>query len=135
MVPRMASQVVVGAAIIDGSRRVLAAQRSAPAALAGFWELPGGKVDAGETEVDALVRECREELDVTIELIHRVGDDLPIGAHGVLRVWSARIVAGELRAVEHAALRWVHAHELDSLHWLPADRPLVPHLHALLDNP
>jgi 8-oxo-dGTP diphosphatase len=131
----MAQQVVVGAAIVDGARHVLVAQRSEPAALAGFWELPGGKVDPGETDPAALVRECQEELGVTIELIARLGADLPIGKHGILRVWSARVVSGELTAIEHAELRWIGADELDALTWLPADRPLLPQLHALLGDP
>jgi 8-oxo-dGTP diphosphatase len=135
MVPAMARQVVVGAALLDDAGQVLVAQRSEPAALAGFWELPGGKVDPGETDEQALVRECKEELAVTVELVDRVGDDLPIGANGILRIWSARVVAGELTAVEHAELRWVGDGEIDSLHWLPADRPLLPHLHALLREP
>jgi 8-oxo-dGTP diphosphatase len=75
----MTAQVVVGVALLDGSGRLLVAQRRAPAALAGFWELPGGKVDPDETDRDALVRECQEELGVTIELLDRVGGDLPIG--------------------------------------------------------
>jgi 8-oxo-dGTP diphosphatase len=107
MVPVMPAQVVVGVALLDGSGRLLVAQRREPVALAGFWELPGGKVDPGETDRDALVRECQEELGVTIELLDRVGGDLPIGANGVLRVWSARVVDGELRAIEHAELRCV----------------------------
>ena len=107
----------------------------APAALAGYWELPGGKVDPGESDNAAVVRECEEELGVTVELIDRIGDDLSIGVHGILRVWSARIVGGELRAIEHAELRWVSADALDDLDWMPADRPLIPHLRALLDGP
>src|SRR4051812_373020 len=135
MVPGMAQQVVVGAALLDGSGRVLVAQRRAPAALAGYWELPGGKVDPGESDSAAIVRECEEELGVTVELIDRIGDDLSIGVHGILRVWSARVVGGELRAIEHAELRWVSADALDDLDWMPADRPLIPHLRALLDGP
>jgi 8-oxo-dGTP diphosphatase len=135
MVPAMAQQVVVGVALLDDAGHVLVAQRNEPAALAGFWELPGGKVDPGETDEQALVRECKEELAITIELHDRVGDDLPIGAHGILRVWSARIVSGELTAIEHTELRWVGDGDLDALDWLPADRPLLPHLHASLREP
>jgi 8-oxo-dGTP diphosphatase len=135
MVPAMTGQVVVGAAIVDGAGRVLVAQRREPPRLAGFWELPGGKVDPGESDQLALVRECQEELGVTIELLDRIGADLPIGPHGTLRVWSARVVDGSPRAIEHAELRWVGSGALDDLRWLPADRPLVPHLRALLDGP
>jgi len=131
----MPGQIVVGVALLDGAGRVLAAQRSEPAALAGFWELPGGKVDPGESDEAALVRECEEELGVTVTLLDRLGDDLPIGQHGTLRVWSGHIADGELQAIEHAELRWVGPDELDALGWLPADRPLIPALHTLLANP
>lgn len=124
--------IVVGAAIVrDG--RVLAAQRAHPPALAGWWELPGGKVEQGEDERAALVRECREELHLDLALGARVGPDLPIGASGTLRVWAAYAGNGtEPVAREHAALRWVGPDELDGLRWLPADRPLLPFLRALL---
>jgi 8-oxo-dGTP diphosphatase len=120
--------VVVAAAIVQAgpSPRVLAAQRGYPAALAGRWELPGGKVEPDETEVAALIRECREELGVTIEVGERVGADLPaVDPSMALRVWWARIVSGKLHAHQHSALRWLAAGELDDVDWLPADRPLV----------
>ncbi|HEY8730161.1 MAG TPA: (deoxy)nucleoside triphosphate pyrophosphohydrolase [Acidothermaceae bacterium] len=126
-------QVVVGAALIDDNR-LLAAQRSEPPALAGFWELPGGKVDAGETDEAALVRECREELGVDIILGARVGRDWPIGDHGVLRVWLAGIAAGAPRAIEHAALRWLTVDELHEVTWLSADLPIVDRLAEMMRN-
>jgi 8-oxo-dGTP diphosphatase len=125
--------VVVGAALLDGDGRVLAAQRAEPPALAGRWEFPGGKVEAGESDQAALHRECAEELGVRVELWDRLGGDLPIqGGNGVLRVWTGRVVAGELDAREHAALRWLAADELDGVDWLPADRPLVNELKSVL---
>jgi 8-oxo-dGTP diphosphatase len=128
------AQVVVGIAIIAGDR-LLAAQRSGPPALAGFWELPGGKVDAGESDEAALVRECREELGVDVMLGTRVGRDWPIGEHGILRVWLGAIVTGEPQALEHAALRWLRVDELHDVAWLPADLPIVERLaEVLLDR-
>jgi 8-oxo-dGTP diphosphatase len=124
-------QIVVGAAIIDGDR-VLAAQRRLPPSLAGFWEFPGGKVDPGETDEAALVRECREELGVDVILGARIGRDWPIGEHGVLRVWLAGVVAGEPRPIEHAALRWLTVDELDDVPWIPADRVVVQRLAAMM---
>jgi 8-oxo-dGTP diphosphatase len=124
-------QVVVGAAIVDGDR-VLAAQRSEPPALAGLWEFPGGKVDPGETDEAALVRECREELGVDVMLGARIGRDWPIGEYGILRVWLAGIAAGELTAHEHAALRWLAVDELDDVEWIPADRAIVDRLAGML---
>jgi 8-oxo-dGTP diphosphatase len=117
---------VVAAAVVDGMPpRVLAAQRSYPPELAGLWELPGGKVHDGEDDLDALVRECREELGVTVAPGSRVCADVTIGADTVLRVWWARLVRGEPQAHEHAALRWLMLEELDEVPWLPSDAPVM----------
>jgi 8-oxo-dGTP diphosphatase len=118
--------VIVAAAIVTDDRlRVLAAQRSYPPSLAGQWELPGGKVYAGESDIDALVRECREELGVEIEPEERLGDDVVIASSMVLRVWWARLVGGEPQPLEHDALRWLGRDQLDEVTWLAADAPVV----------
>jgi 8-oxo-dGTP diphosphatase len=132
--------VVVGAAILDGTPpgcRVLATQRAEPPALAGLWEFPGGKVEAGESDVEALAREVREELDVSITVGDRLGGDLLLeGTRGpwTLRIWTARIDSGAVRLVEHADARWLSAAELDSVPWIPADAPLVEALRVLLSG-
>ncbi|WP_395104312.1 (deoxy)nucleoside triphosphate pyrophosphohydrolase [Actinomadura sp. SCN-SB] len=122
---------VVGAAIIAGGR-LLAAQRAEPEELAGGWEFPGGKVDPGESDEDALLRECAEELGIRIALTARIGADWPLSLGGVLRVWTAAIVEGEPRPLEHLALRWLGPDDLYSVDWLPGDLPVVeavrPHL-------
>lgn len=124
--------MIVGAAVIRGGR-VLACARAHPPDLVGRWEFPGGKVERGEAEQDALVRECAEELDVRIEVGDRLGVDVPIaGGRYLLKVWTARLVSGEPRPVEHAELRWLAAGELDTVDWLPADAPLVKALLPLL---
>ncbi|TDB81854.1 (deoxy)nucleoside triphosphate pyrophosphohydrolase [Actinomadura sp. KC216] len=116
--------VVVGAAIIrDG--RLLTAQRAEPPHMAGGWELPGGKVDPGESDEDALVRECHEELAVKVRLTRRIGTDWRLSDQAVLRVWTARIVEGEPRALEHLALRWLSQNELYDVDWLPGDLPVI----------
>lgn len=121
--------VVVGAAIIRAGR-LLAAQRAEPAHLAGGWELPGGKVDAGESETDALIRECYEELGVKVRPGARIGGDWPLGGgDDALRVWTAEIVEGEPRALEHLALRWLGPSELYEVSWLPGDLPVIDLLH------
>jgi 8-oxo-dGTP diphosphatase len=98
-----------------------------------MWEFPGGKVEDGETDVAALVRECAEELGVVIEPGDRLGGDIPLpGGRSVLRVWTATISSGTPRALEHRALRWLTAGELDDIPWLPADAPLVDELRAVL---
>lgn len=132
---RSAIVVIVGAAII-AEGRVLACERAEPPEMAGKWEFPGGKVEVGEDDVAALVRECVEELGVRIEPGGRVGDDILLG-HGraVLRVYSARICnGGTPQALEHTALRWLAVDELDSVPWLPADAPIVAALRPLLNG-
>jgi 8-oxo-dGTP diphosphatase len=123
--------VIVAAAIVDGDPpRVLAAQRSYPPQLAGLWELPGGKVHSGESDLDALVRECREELGVEVAPGGRLGGDVMITPTMVLRVWWARLVSGVPAALEHTALRWLAREQLDDVPWLPSDAPLMAALRA-----
>ncbi len=123
----------MAAAIIrDG--RVLACQRSAPPEAAGRWEFPGGKVEAGETDAEALVRECAEELGVRVAVGGRIGPDVPL-AHGraVLRVFAVTLLHDDSpRALEHTAMRWLGPGELTGVPWLPADEPIVAELPALL---
>jgi 8-oxo-dGTP diphosphatase len=124
--------IIVGAAILaDG--RLLACQRSEPPEVAGRWEFPGGKVEPGEDDVQALIRECEEELGVLITVRERVGEDVPL-AHGwaLLRVWLAEIVSGEPQPLEHSDLRWLGPDELDSVSWLPADAPIVAEVGKVL---
>ncbi|HWL35447.1 MAG TPA: (deoxy)nucleoside triphosphate pyrophosphohydrolase [Frankiaceae bacterium] len=132
--------VVVGAAIVDGDPpgcRVLVAERAEPRHLAGLWEFPGGKVEPGEGEVEALVRECQEELSVEISVGERLGGDLLLdGARGpwMLKIWTARIVSGDVRLVDHSDARWLAADELGDVPWIEADAPLVDALRALLTD-
>jgi 8-oxo-dGTP diphosphatase len=124
--------VIVGAAIVaDG--RVLGCERADPPETAGKWEFPGGKVEPGENDLDALVRECEEELGVTIAVGDREGGDVPL-AHGwaVLRVWLATLTKGDPQPLEHRSLRWLRVDELDSVPWLPADAPIVAELAKIL---
>lgn len=118
-------QIVVGAAIVSEGR-LLAARRSAPSALAGGWELPGGKVEPGESEPDALVRECREELGVAIDAGERVPGEWPLRDGLLLRVYLATLLGGTPRPLEdHDEVRWLSAADLFSVAWLPADVPAV----------
>ncbi|ETK31172.1 pyrophosphohydrolase MutT [Microbispora sp. ATCC PTA-5024] len=124
-------KLVVGAAIVDGGR-LLAAQRAEPPALRGGWEFPGGKVDPGESEHEALVRECQEELGVHVVVGRQVGGDWPLGNGYLMRVWLASIESGVPAPLEHLALRWLDAHELYDVDWLPADLPIVATVEKLL---
>jgi 8-oxo-dGTP diphosphatase len=121
----MTERVVVGGAVLDDGR-LLAARRTAPPALAGRWELPGGKVEPGETPQDALVRELREELGVGVAPLARVPGAWPLANGLTLHVWTARLLSGTPRALQdHDALRWVDAAEAAALDWLDPDRPAV----------
>ena len=122
--------VVAAATRRDGL--LLVAQRAHPKVLAGLWELPGGEVEHDESDIDALKRECKEELGVDLSIGDRVGDDLPINADWVLRTYSANIDDGEPQPLEHLELRWVTAAELPSLAWVPGNERLVRALTDLL---
>lgn len=125
--------MIVGAAIVRGDA-LLAQQRAYPPEVAGRWELPGGRVEPGETEPEALHRECVEELGVEVTVGDRVGADVPLRANLVLKVYAAALTDPGAcpKALEHKDLRWITAAALDELPWLPADLKLLPALHALL---
>ena len=128
---------VVGAAVVEGDRVLVGQRRGGP--YDGCWEFPGGKAEPGEPELDALVRECREELGLDVAVQSFVGEAVldgvvAGGARGAstLRLWWARAAGGSADALEHAEVRWVRAEELETLDWIPADRPLLPAVRALL---
>jgi 8-oxo-dGTP diphosphatase len=127
-----AIRVIVGAAIIEDGQ-VLACERSDPPEVAGKWEFPGGKVEPGESEEEALIRECEEELGVLIAVGARVGDDVLLG-HGrsVLRVYLATLLKGQPAPLEHSEIRWLAKDELGDVPWLPADAPIVEALRRFL---
>jgi 8-oxo-dGTP diphosphatase len=128
--------VVVGAALIEEGR-LLAARRSAPPELAGRWELPGGKLEPGESAEQALVRELREELGIEAQPLDRVPGEWPLPKPGyTLRVWTARILSGTPEPLEdHDRLRWLTAADIDSVDWLDQDRPAVAWAAARLGSP
>jgi 8-oxo-dGTP diphosphatase len=126
-------EVIVGAAIVR-DRTVLAQQRAYPPAAAGRWELPGGRVEPGESDADAVVRECVEELGVKVLVGDPVGPDVALPKNRVLRIYQAELADPEQTAYphDHQALRWLTAGRLGQVPWLPADRVLIPTLRRLL---
>ncbi|MEO8851001.1 MAG: NUDIX domain-containing protein [Allobranchiibius sp.] len=128
--------VVVGAAIVDHltqPQRLLAARRTAPPALAGGWELPGGKVEPGESFEAALHREIDEELGVRVELGDEVVGPVNLGgASGwplrpgwAMQVRLATVTHGVLRPVDHDELRWLRLGQLGDVPWLTPDLPII----------
>jgi 8-oxo-dGTP diphosphatase len=125
--------VVVGVAVVRHGR-VLAARRTSPADARGGWELPGGKLEPGETPEEAAAREVHEELGCTVRTLGHLTGQQPIGRRHVLRVVLAELVAGEPVPHEHDAVRWLQPEELDDVAWLPADRPFLPELRAAIGD-
>ena len=115
---------VVGVALVDGGR-VLSARRSAPSALAGLWEFPGGKVEPGEDPEATAVREISEELGCTIEVTGWLEGETTISEDLVLRVATARLVRGDPVPDEHDAVRWLAADQLGQVAWADADEPFL----------
>ena len=123
---------VVAALIWEGDR-FLACQRPAHKARGLLWEFVGGKVEPGESLEDALIRECREELDITVEpkgvfmeVIHEY-PDLTVR----LTLFNAVIAEGVPRALEHNDIRWITTAEIDSLDFCPADEEILKKLKEL----
>src|SRR5262245_13442563 len=139
--PQPARRLVVGAAVVDRLDRptcLLAARRTEPAALAGGWELPGGKVDPGESPLSALHREVWEELGVRVAFGAHVpgplpGATWPLGDRYEMLVWLAEVVEGTPAPIEdHDELRWLPLDGLYAVPWLPADLPIVERLDSIL---
>ena len=117
---------VVVAAAIERDGCYLAARRTRPAWAAGRWEFPGGKVEPGEGDEQALAREIREELGVGIEVIRRVPGEWTLHDDLVLHLYVARVIEGEPQALDHHdQLRWVAPAEFDEIKWLESDREAV----------
>lgn len=128
--------LVVAAALIDGDGRVLVQQRPAGKPMAGLWEFPGGKIDAGETPEAALRRELHEELGLTIDqscLAPAVFASEALGdRHLILLLYVLRKWPGVPEARHASALKWLRPVELHRLDMPPADRPLIGLLEALV---
>ncbi|WP_353952944.1 (deoxy)nucleoside triphosphate pyrophosphohydrolase [Knoellia sp. S7-12] len=125
---------VVAAAIVDDLEqptRLLAARRTEPRSLAGGWELPGGKLDPGESSVEALHRELVEELGVDVVLGDLVEGPMergrwPLGTAYAMTVFLAVVIRGDPKPLEdHDQLRWLTTADLYAVEWLPADLPII----------
>ena len=128
--------LVVACAFVDADGRVLLAQRPQGKPMAGLWEFPGGKVEAGETPEQTLVRETEEELGVVVRpaclapltfAIHAYPD-----FHLLMPLYVCRRWEGTMTAKEGQRLAWVRPNRLRDYPMPPADEPLVAHLMTLL---
>lgn len=128
--------LVVACALVDADRRVLIAQRPQGKSMAGLWEFPGGKVEAGETPEAAIIRELEEELGVTtktaclapLTFASHTYEDF----HLLMPLYVCRKWQGQPQAHLHTGLKWVRPQNLRDFDMPPADAPLVAHLCDLL---
>ncbi|MDB5442956.1 MAG: mutT [Phenylobacterium sp.] len=128
--------LVVAAALVDVDGRVLICQRPPGKALAGLWEFPGGKVEAGETPEACLIRELDEELGIQVTLACLA--PFVFASHGyesfhlLMPLYLCRRWEGQIVAHHHSALAWVKPVKLSDYPMPPADAPLVAWLRDLL---
>ena len=128
--------LVAACALVDADNRVLLAQRPEGKSMAGLWEFPGGKVEAGERPEQTLIRELKEELGITVDeaclapltfASHAYAD-----FHLLMPLYVCRKWEGTVTATEGQQLAWVRPNRLRDYDMPPADIPLIPHLQALL---
>jgi 8-oxo-dGTP diphosphatase len=122
--------LVSAVALIDPDGRVLLAQRPEGKSLAGLWEFPGGKVEAGETPEAALIRELKEELDIDtwtscLAPLTFASHSYP-DFHLLMPLFACRRWQGTVRPAEGQKLAWVRPNALRDYPMPPADLPLIP---------
>ena len=131
--------LVAACALVDVDGRVLITRRPEGKTLAGLWEFPGGKVEAGELPEQSLIRELREELGIDVNVAclapltfasHSYSD-----FHLLMPLWICRRWEGVVTAKENQELAWVRPQRLKEYKMPPADEPLIPHLIELLTVP
>ena len=128
--------LVAACALVDADGRVLMCQRPQGKSLAGLWEFPGGKLEAGETPEACLIRELREELGIEVSAAclapfvfasHRYE-----AFHLLMPLYLCRRWQGTPQPLEHPQIRWVRPSKMDELPMPPADAPLVAYLRDFL---
>ena len=128
--------LVAACALVDTDGRVLIAQRPAGRPMAGLWEFPGGKVEAGERPEDTLIRELKEELGIIVD--EACLAPLTFASHSypqfhlLMPLYVCRRWQGTVMALEGQKLAWVRPNRLREYPMPPADEPLVSHLMTLL---
>lgn len=120
---------VVGAAIIKDNK-IFATKRSDQMTLPDMWEFPGGKIERYESEQEALIREIKEELTIDIDILDYINEAIHTYEFGTvsLKVYTAKILSGNIVLKEHSNSKWLSASELSEVNWAPVDIPAVEEL-------
>jgi 8-oxo-dGTP diphosphatase len=128
--------LVAACALVDADGRVLLAQRPPDKTMAGLWEFPGGKVEAGERPEEALIRELQEELGISVQEACLAplsfASHVYPSFHLLMPLFICRRWQGIVRPCEGQVLKWVRAAKLRDYPMPPADIPLIPALVELL---
>lgn len=127
--------IEVVAAIIKKDKKIFVAERGY-GEWKGYYEMPGGKVEAGETGEEALIREIKEELDTDIRIdtyIDTIDYDYPT-FHLTMHCFLCSIIKGRLTLLEHEDAKWLSAKEIESVKWLPADIQLMEVLKKIAES-
>ena len=120
-------EIKVVAAAIKKDGKYFCAQRPEGKSLGGYWEFPGGKLEAGEEPEEALVREIQEEFGSTIHILSYVNEasyDYEFG-RVTMKTYEVELIQGDLDLLEHQAAVWLAPDQLHQLNWAPVDRPAV----------
>lgn len=118
---------VVAAVIVDDNGKIFCTQRGNYGELALKWEFPGGKIELGETQQDALRREIKEELETDIEVLNHIisvnhqYETFKLSLHA----YYSKVIKGKLALTEHVNSKWLSKEELNLLEWAAADIPIV----------
>lgn len=128
--------VEVVAALIWDNNKFMICQRSKHKTRGLLWEFVGGKTEVGESKEKALIRECREELDVSIivedvfmDVIHQYED---ITVH--LTLFNSKIINGVPKLIEHNDIKWIRASEIDNYNFCPADYEILDKIKRMYNN-
>lgn len=117
---------VTGAVIVkDG--KIFCAQRNENGSLPLLWEFPGGKIEDQETKEESLIREIKEELDCTIEVLEEIKHTIYEYSFGIvhLTTFHCKLLEGQPKLLEHQDSKWLKPDELHTLEWAPADIPTI----------
>mgnify|MGYP001058384511 CR=1 FL=1 len=130
-------RIEVAALVMIEDQKVFAAQRKDSGPLACCWEFPGGKLERGEDGKQAIIREIREELGISIEVqehLMSVEHQYPT-FHLVMHAYLGKRSHGTIELIDHIQMRWLSKDQLNDVQWAEADKPIVKRVEQLLSQP